>query len=360
MHKFKKVLIISFLIFVPGLIFALYYLRPSSVIGRILIYENTIQIIEDNFIFGIGPGKFGSIYPSYQADYLFKHPLAKVKQEMADNTTVGFNEYLQFIAETGVLGFALCLFSLYLLFRVLHNVFKTESFNLTDGVVVSVICLSIIAIFSYPFRNLVTLTFICILISLVNSRLFIIWKFKITEPYKKIILRTSMLSITFIALLHLVLQTFSQIKWKILIESNVEFEDKIIKYDLLSHQLNSYAPFLYNYGTELSLNKKFEKSIPVLNNARKHILNTDLLIYLGDSYLATHEYDKAEKNYLKAVYLVPKKFLPKYALMQFYESRNDKRSADSVAKKILNEKVVYPSKEVNIIKYQAQQLLDQP
>ena len=50
----------------------LYLMRPDSLNGRLLIWRISLDILKDNFIFGIGIDGFRSTYPLYQMDFLSK------------------------------------------------------------------------------------------------------------------------------------------------------------------------------------------------------------------------------------------------------------------------------------------------
>jgi len=67
--------------------------------GRLPIWEGTIGIIKDNFIFGTGLGTFNHIFPKYQpAGIVAKH------------YTYAHSDFLELLSEVGIVGFALFIF----------------------------------------------------------------------------------------------------------------------------------------------------------------------------------------------------------------------------------------------------------
>jgi len=66
--------------------------------GRLPIWQGTIGIIKDNFIFGTGLGTFNYIFPKYQ-------PVGII----AKHYTYAHSDFLELLSEVGIVGFALTL-----------------------------------------------------------------------------------------------------------------------------------------------------------------------------------------------------------------------------------------------------------
>jgi tetratricopeptide (TPR) repeat protein len=64
--------------------------------GRLPIWQGTIGIIKDNFIFGTGLGTFNYIFPKYQ-------PVGII----AKHYTYAHSDFLELLSETGIIGFSL-------------------------------------------------------------------------------------------------------------------------------------------------------------------------------------------------------------------------------------------------------------
>jgi len=77
----------------------------DNLAGRMKIWRETVSLIKDNLWMGVGPGNFKEVYPAYQTP--------------GDSflAVYAHNDYLHFIAESGILGVPVMLWLLYLFFR---------------------------------------------------------------------------------------------------------------------------------------------------------------------------------------------------------------------------------------------------
>ncbi|MDO6432304.1 O-antigen ligase family protein [Flavitalea sp. BT771] len=335
---------------------ALYLLRPTSAHGRILIYQNTLTLIKDYPLFGIGPGKFPAVYPLYQSNYFNALQQSTSDQLVADNVQVAFNEYLQIVAELGLPGLILIVLGLSYWIKLVKKTYNSYQPSVSPPVIASLSSIAAVAIFSYPFRDFVILSYVVILISAVRPRDEKSVEYTLTPLVRNGVLSTLLVIAMGTGIINSYL-TNAQYKWEILALSQEDSDKKLKKYNEIYSTLDNNGRFLYNYGVELSTDNDYMQSLTMLEKAGKYFTNTDLLVYLGDDYLGIKNYEKAKEYYMKAVTMVPKKFLPKYALMQYYQTIHNKRSADSLAEKILTAKIIYPSAEIYTIKGQALELL---
>jgi len=97
-----------------ALLFGLYNLNPDSASGRLFIWSVTWDMISDHLWTGVGYGNFGLNWLEYQGSYL-ANPDASFNH-LAANLTSAHSQYLNILAETGVIGLSLFLgfiFSIY-------------------------------------------------------------------------------------------------------------------------------------------------------------------------------------------------------------------------------------------------------
>lgn len=99
------VLIISIFIFfvVKGPLIERFSSAPEAFSGRLRIYKDVLRMFRDFPLFGVGLGNFGNIfsmYKSFSADLIFRHP---------------DSDWLQFLTEAGLSGF-LCIVTFIWLF----------------------------------------------------------------------------------------------------------------------------------------------------------------------------------------------------------------------------------------------------
>jgi O-antigen ligase len=69
--------------------------EDQSLLGRIAVWKDTTKIMEDYPYMGSGPGTFGAVYPAYKTvpdPVFYEH---------------AHNDYVQLMAETGIIGFGL-------------------------------------------------------------------------------------------------------------------------------------------------------------------------------------------------------------------------------------------------------------
>lgn len=113
------------IIIFSGLLLLLLTYKSNSSGGRLLIYKViTTQLEPKELITGIGYGKFMVKYNDLQAKYFSKKSIDSKEALLANNTHYMFNDPLQLIIETGLIGLIiLCILSLklFLLFRGNHN-----------------------------------------------------------------------------------------------------------------------------------------------------------------------------------------------------------------------------------------------
>jgi O-antigen ligase len=76
-------------------------IAPRYFGGRLPIWQGTIGIIKDNFIFGTGLGTFNYIFPKYQ-------PLAIINKHY----TYAHSDFLELLSEVGIVGFSIFLLGL--------------------------------------------------------------------------------------------------------------------------------------------------------------------------------------------------------------------------------------------------------
>jgi len=118
--------------------------------ARLPAWTNTIEIIKDNPVFGVGIGQWQSKYPLYYD---------KVMKDVIFNENIRLkrlhNEYLEVLANFGIIGYVfllwIALIIIKLLWRILLNVdhrFRIEFL----GVSLGLIGFSIVAMFSFPLR----------------------------------------------------------------------------------------------------------------------------------------------------------------------------------------------------------------
>jgi len=347
------ILIMFFIIFFIGL----YFLKPHSASGRLLIWKVTFNMFVDKIFTGHGFDKFEANYMIYQASYFIKYPESKYISLAGDNI-YAFNEFLKIGSELGIIGLLIFLSILYFSLKGLlyyDNYFKTASKT-------AIISILIFGLFSYPFNILaikINFIFFLAVLSLNSSNVlftFHVYKFKLIKP---------LYLITVLSLIYFFYQPVKDLKMGY---DNFVDGYSLYQYDDYEGCLENYkkaydlgmkydGTFMVAYGKALSISGYHQKAIEILNDARLLLNNTILYTALGDSYKALNQYDKAEKSYLIAHNMAPDRFYPLYLLAKLYDEINQGKKAYEIAEKLINKQPKVPSQAVDEIKRELRNIL---
>ena len=98
-------------------------IQGSSLRARLLIWQTTLDMIKDRPLFGSGIGTFKMNYLDYQAEILQKNPhYIKYSGKAAE----AHNEYLQMMAELGIVGLGVFLSILFIFYSSIFKLFREK------------------------------------------------------------------------------------------------------------------------------------------------------------------------------------------------------------------------------------------
>jgi len=129
-----------------------------------------------------------------------------------------------------------------------------------------------------------------------------------------------------------------------------KYSESIIYYKNAYPALKTDGDFLTNYGKALNMAKEYEQTIEILQQAAKYFPNTIVYITLGDSYNALGQIDKAEKAFMRAWYMCPNRFYPKYLLAKMYDDTRQGHKAVAIAEELLAKKIKLNSTAIEEIR----------
>ena len=345
-------------VFLVGLLgLGLFYLRPESVLGRVLIGKINILMIIDHPWVGVGYDQYQSSFGAYQAAYFEQHPSDPLAGR-AGNGEYAFNIFLRIAVEQGLIGLILFGILLIAAFRV---IFITPN-TLIVAIGASLLALLSFGLFSYPFSVLpIQTTFIFLLAFLstshhdenrisVPSYLF--------KPHYFYAIGT-IIVLCFMAY-HEVKRYQAYKNWNVAYEHGAFFNhDKAnVIYAQLYPTLRSNGLFLFYYGQSLYYEKDYRWAIFILEAAKQRTANTYLYTTLGSSYQALQQYKAAETNFKLASNLNPYRFYPRYLLAQLYQNTNSPDKALTIAREIISMDVKIPSSVVETIKQEMQAFIN--
>lgn len=329
----------------------LYKQKKDSANGRILIWTICTEMIKDKPFFGHGHGAFEAQYMNYQAQY-FAENIESKHSQLADNVKHPFNLFFKITIAYGLLGLLLflgLLVSIYIRIRRLTPEYKT----LTINGLISILILSSV---TYPFHY--TATFLFLMITLVP----IIPRQQITlkNNLGGLISRVAIVGICLILIYHLNLYATRNKQWKAIAQQSIKENNSSILNEyqkLYATPLKEDPYFLYNYGAELNVYKKYAESIEVLTVCQEKFNDYDVQMLLGQNYTQTKQLKKAIVAYKTATNMIPCRFLPVYFLFKTHGDIGNQAMAEYYAKHIIAKPVKVDSPTIRSIQYEAQTFL---
>lgn len=351
--KYKKTIIYAF---IPiGIVFLiLLYQKTDSILGRLLIWRVSLNMISENGLFGLGLGQFEIQYLDYQALYFSTHPITDEFSRVAGVTYYAFNEWIQIVSESGLCG--LILFTL-LIYTVLSARVKISEAGIAKVCIAAVLTLGL---FFYPLKILaVQLTFI---FSLAVISFFAedesLLKGKWLYPFVVRLLALVLVTINIFFIINLSIRYKAVQEWKQAYTINLfDNVQGLSQYEKLMPVLGYNGEFLFNYGALLMEAGRYHKSVAILKKAKTRFNHIDLHLYLGNAYKAMREFKNAEQCYAYASHMIPSRFYPKYLQALLYRDMNDTVKARRMAGEIIDMKAKVPSQTIDAIKLEMRTIL---
>ncbi|MBB2146192.1 hypothetical protein GM921_11895 [Pedobacter sp. LMG 31464] len=346
----KKTVGLSFLFVVIAISIATIFLKSDSSLGRIFIYKISWSMFLDQPITGIGWGNFQRDYGLYQAAYFSAGNFTQKEFLLADNTFYAFNDYWEFIVETGVIG-AVCLFtSLYFLVSLVYRRLNT---NLKDDILKLLLALFLVIGIAALFTHVVEHRPFKIVLAFILAYLALPSVFNVKT---KNLQNATIVTITATFALF---QYYFELKnignyrklehAKTLSATGYILESQKI-YTELYPQLKGDIEFLKNYNAVLVGHHNASKKIFLLKEILKHYTSHISFLEMATIYEELDMNKEAEIALLQSVYMVPNRFVPKEALYRFYSKNKQYEQAKFWRKIILTMPVKIPSERVEAIK----------
>jgi tetratricopeptide (TPR) repeat protein len=255
---------------------------------------------------------------------------------LADNTFEAFNFILQILAEYGLIGFSILVWLIYQLVR--EWIVRKEKFTKPISEIGSfgcIIALMISGLFSNPFHLTPVLFLLCYHLALIYPNT----KYSHNEPVQ-FFLAPFAVAIIFSILVfgYMFNQFVGELNWSKASNQAVyeSFRSAQPAYEKIHRFLNHNGDFLFNYGAEASLASEYQLAVKLLENSKNFYSSTNLYVYLGDAYMGMNQFELAEKNYLKAIWMAPSHVIPKYRLIQLYKKHGNNDKARYWALKTLS------------------------
>lgn len=335
----------------------LFYWKKDSALGRVLIWEVTLDMVKEHPLIGVGFGQYSASFGQQQAEYFQSEAYTEGKAMVAGKGEYAFNEPLKIAAEHGLIGLLLFIG---ILFSTLKTGYKQERGTpmqlrqvLVTGVYGGIMSILVFSLFSYPFSITPILLNLLIFLSILSA-------YSDDQPLISIPVNRFLKLGVFILLIIFTGWTVNKTKntyiaykdWKTAsqLKSYGDYEEAISMMSKIEPVLSHKGNFMFEYGQALALNKKYTKGIEVLERAAGQTSDPYLFNSLGNCYQGLKNYKKAEEAYIHAFYLIPHKFYPRYLLAKLYDEMGETEKAIEVANKLLNMKVKIPSTAIEEMK----------
>ncbi|MDQ6527681.1 O-antigen ligase family protein [Flavobacterium sp. LHD-85] len=356
----KTALILLFIGILSTTFFNLYRYKKDSSDGRAFIWKVTTEIIADSPLFGVGFDQFSAHYMNYQADYFSKNRNT-IEILVADNTHYVFNEWLQFVAENGIIGFLILMIATFVLIKI--KIKKNNKVIVFVGKT-GFLAIGVFACFSYPMQILPIKLILIFFLAMLSNSAIEVFQFEIEDILnEQWVGKISILLLSFVAIFQIFFYT-SNLQRGFVVWNNAlnnyqysDYKGAIKEFEFVYPIFKKNGDFLMNYGKTLSMAGKSREAITVLEKAKLYQNNTIIATALGDSYKATLQFDKAEESYQQAINMAPNKFYATYLLVKLYDVSGNVNKAVTTAKKLLNKDIKIPSTAINEIQEEMKRIL---
>ncbi|MEY8687004.1 O-antigen ligase family protein [Bacteroides sp. AN502(2024)] len=309
--KKKKIIIMYSILFFSTLLIAFTYKTESSM-GRMFIWKNTLHILYDNLVSGIGIGKFPTIYMEYQVNYFTNKGITNKYSLLAGNTSFAYNDILEFLCKFGILQCFTAFTCLYLTYKecIKKSIYKNIIFLLS--------LIALTSCFNYTMQILFIQVFVICLLALLKP--------------KHILKLPSQIGNTIVFILVCTLGIFY-----FHLYPHLNSKQTVLFTNSNKKILETTPSYLVHEAFSNFAIKEYDSCIQNLNKLFYYAKTDELELLYGKSYKELGLYNLAEKSFQRAINMYPSKYINRYELMLLYkEYIKDHTKGINVAKEIIN------------------------
>ena len=301
--------------------------NDPSINNRFLIWKTTLEMVKDKPILGSGIGSFKMNYLFYQAEFLKNN---SYYLKYSGNTKEAHNEYLQLLAELGILGLVSFLIIFYffykkILFILFYENISTQEKSILLGLLLGITVFLIHCLFTFPLHvPALGMTFFGIMglsvayIGTINIKKRDEQKENALNTKKNNVFRNRNILLLLIILLSIIdfcllnslvfrpyyaeLLYFQGLRHTV----DQDYDLALMKFKK-AYRFNPYdGKNLHALGgTYLNL-KNYEKAEKLLVKAKHYLTDINTFYNLGLVYSQIGLCEKAEDEFKQAIYLNPK------------------------------------------------------
>lgn len=330
-----------------------FFVKQESSTGRLLIYKISLSVVGKNFPWGVGLGNFQKAYLPCQEEYFRNGAYSTSELLLADNISHAYNDYWQLIIEWGIAGIGV-LAAIAILLRWLLNWNRRRAPNIPRLIAAAQLAaLLTAAFFTYVFDQFlfqaVALTSLLILLPVGRKPPAMPFTDPLVKPLLSLLLLSALAWAHYGKLIVLRSSYRQAAEAHDLLQAGFTGES-IRSYQQLYPVLQDDPWFLNSYAAALYTSRDYSKAIQLLTRMNRGGPSSVYLERIGDCYVKTGDNAGAEKAYLSAMYMVPNRFTPRWALFDLYLSTGQTLKAASMGRSILTLPVKIPSPRIDRIK----------
>jgi len=315
--KVKKVILI-FILVIFGFLFTLttknVWMRQQ---GHLVIWRDSLRMLFNKPVLGVGLGSFHISFPDYASD-----ELKKIWPQTKNIVNDAHSEFVQILAETGVVGFGIFM---WILFSVFHHALRfyrqlhdREEFLIYTALFSSAIGLLVQNFFSVDMRFTISSFYLFSVFGLLSSYSTVKTKEIKLRKSEKIFIMLVLLSAVIFLEYKMVIKQYGS--WKIVFESKDFLDKRIVNSDeqkkeivkMIASNPNDarlYFKLGYLFANEIKVNKS-AANLAIVNFTKAALLdpkveNGGAFNNLGNIYFTLGDRKSAKENYIKAINVNP-------------------------------------------------------
>lgn len=318
----------------------LYHYKMASAYGRLLIWNNCMEMIREKPLWGWGIDGFRRNCMLFQGNYFQWCPDSPYSG-LAGNNFYSFNEVLKWVAEQGIAG-------LILLLVWIGGIIKISVRNHPEGCIAKagLFGLFVFGQFSYPLSNWQLSFLVVYLFALLAAKSSTKYSFDLHCC-------PSLIAVVIIGVFvcrSAIVYGEAYKKWDKVIADRTDNSDTTVRIWKEIQPVLKYHPFfLQSYGRRLNENGQYTEACTILHEALQYYATYPVLLELGKSYAGNGNADEAIRYWKQASCMIPVRFMPLFLQMKIYEETGDCINAYQLAEKIIMKKRKLDSPELYMI-----------
>lgn len=345
-----------------------FFLNTDSAMGRLFIWKISGLMIADHPLAGIGYGNYGTRYLQYQQQF-FDNPENAVYYDKACHIRLAHSEFVHITAENGIIG--LILFAgLILLFWFMSAKINRKPDTPDKKLLIRIIQASFLIITLHATVDSVLRTlpismmfyFELALISLLYHKYMGKRSALVLHPGKKIraIMRLTGIFLIVWTLGHVIWTGTGYVYWKKgqVAVLNHRWQEGIDYYEKAILYLPDKGELRFHLGAAYAYTGETLKAIDYIEGSRDNFNDKNMYLVLGQSYMQTENYTRAEDHLITVTEMFPQLLYPHLLLAELYHKTGYLSKAISELRFILESEPKIISDDVMTIKQNALQYLN--